>query len=100
MREIDNIEIRTTAGLPDVQRYDAQLKALIVTKEGTLPGSRGFGLDAGITDLGTVESVNLLTLELSNKVDEFIPEITVADVERSADSKGIIKTRIHIERRV
>lgn len=26
MKEIDNIEIRSTAGLPDVERYDAQLK--------------------------------------------------------------------------
>ena len=100
MKEIDNIEIRSTAGLPDVERYDAQLKALILTAEGTLPGSRGFGLEAGILDLGTTQSVNLMTLDLSEKVDKYIPAISVADVERSSDDKGVVKTRIHIERRV
>ena len=99
MKEIDNIEIRSTAGLPDVERYDAQLKALVLTTEGTLPGSRGFGLEAGILDLGVTQSVNLMALELSKKVDLYIPEITVVDVERSSDDKGLVKTRIHIERR-
>ena len=42
MKEIDNIEIKSTAGLPDVEKYNLQLKALITTKAGTLPGSRGF----------------------------------------------------------
>lgn len=100
MREIDNIEIKSTAGLLDVERYDAQLKALVVTREGTLPGSRGFGLPAEILDLGVAQSVNLLTIELSEKVDKYIPDITVADVDRSANDKGIVQTQIHIERRV
>lgn len=100
MKEIDNIEIKSTAGLPDVERYDSQLKALILTTEGTLPGSRGFGLEAGILDLGVTQSVNLLTLKLSEKVDQYIHEITIVDVERSWDDKGVVKTRIHIERKV
>lgn len=99
MKEIDNIEIKSTAGLPDVEKYNLQLKALITTKEGTLPGSRGFGISPDILDLGPEQSINLLTLELSEKVDQYIPDITVSGVDRSSSAKGIVKTKIHIERR-
>lgn len=100
MNEIKNIEIVSTADLPDAQKYDAQLKALILAKEGTLPGSRGFGLSPNILDQGPTQSVNLLALELSEKVDRYIPAITVADVSSETNDKGIVKTQIHIERRV
>ena len=99
MKEIDNIEIKSTAGLPDVEKYNLQLKALITTKEGTLPGSRGFGISPDILDLGPEQSINLLTLELSEKVDQYIPDITVSGVDRSSSAKGVVKTKIHIERR-
>lgn len=100
MKEIKNIEIKSTAGLPDAERYNLQLKALITTREGTLPGSRGFGISPNVLDLGPEQSVNLLTLELSEKVDQYIPDITVAGVDQTANDKEVVKTQIHIERRV
>nr|DAW26811.1 MAG TPA: Regulator of RpoS, Anti-adapter protein regulator, ClpXP adaptor, anti-adaptor.0A [Caudoviricetes sp.] len=99
MKEIDNIEIKSTAGLSDVEKYNLQLKALITTKAGTLPGSRGFGISPDILDLGPEQSINLLALELAEKVDQYIPDITVSGIDRSANGKGVVKTQIYIERR-
>ena len=42
----------------------------------------------------------MLALELSEKVDQYIPDITVAGVDQTANDKGVVKTQIHIERRV
>ena len=99
MKEIDNIENKSTAGLSDVEKYNLQLKALITTKAGTLPGSRGFGISPDILDLGPEQSINLLALELAEKVDQYIPDITVSGIDRSANGKGVVKTQIYIERR-
>lgn len=98
MNGIGEIEIKSTSDLPDAERYDAQIRALIATKEGTMPGSRGFGLSSDISDQGPAQAVNLLTLDLSEKVEKYIPNISISDVEAKAKENGAIEATIHIER--
>ena len=43
MRETDRIRIVPVGGEAPIERINAQLKALILTRERTIPGSRGFG---------------------------------------------------------
>lgn len=65
---------------------------------GTIPGSRGFGLESSFQDLRR-RALNLLAIELEEKLEEYIPEVTVANVEGKVNGDGSIEPTIYIERR-
>ena len=65
----------------ELEAYDEQLQCLISTVEGTLPGSRGFGL-----------------MDLQEKVEKFIPGIGIANVSGKMNDSSL-ETQIYIERR-
>ena len=75
-------------GMSDFERIDQNLRTLIVTLEQTLPGSRGFGLSIEITDLMPEQARNDFAAALDEKVDEFIPEIRIADIEMDVGADG------------
>ena len=100
MNRISQMQIVATDGMTDLQRYDTQLKALILTAEGTLPGSRGYGLNREFLSKKPEEAINLLAMELEEKCLQYIPEITVANVEGTSNPMGQMGLTIYIERRV
>lgn len=83
--------------IPD--RIIQQLRTLLLTPEGTLPGSRSFGLPYEFIDMLPDDAVNELAIELEEKVDEFIPEISIAEVVAEPDIDGKNTIKIYIERR-
>lgn len=84
-------------GMSDFERIDQNLRTLIVTLEQTLPGSRGFGLSIEITDLMPEQARNDFAAALDEKVEEFIPEIRIADVEMDVGADGSITMQIYVE---
>lgn len=99
LRQVSKIEIKPVTGLSDFQSIDQRLKALILTTEGTLPGSRAFGIDPDCLDLSTKEAVNYLALELSEKAEIYVPEVTIMGVNSTDDNVGGMTTQIEIGRR-
>ena len=84
-------------GMSDFERIDQNLRTLIVTLEQTLPGSRGFGLSIEITDLMPEQVRNDFAAALDEKVEEFIPEIRIADIEMDVGADGSITMQIYVE---
>ena len=84
-------------GMSDFERIDQNLRTLIVTLEQTLPGSRGFGLSIEITDLMPEQARNDFAAALDEKVEEFIPEIRIADIEMDVGADGSITMQIYVE---
>lgn len=100
MKEINTISITTVGEGLDIKRIDAELKALLLSNETTIPGSRAFGLTGEFLSRPRDETINLLAIELEKKVEEFIPEITIANVEdNSRDAFGGLSVTIYVERR-
>lgn len=100
MKEISTINIAPVGEGIDIKRIDAELKALLLSNETTIPGSRAFGLTGEFLSRPRDETVNLLAIELEEKVEEFIPEITIANVEdNSRDAFGGMSITIYVERR-
>ena len=100
MKEIDTITVTSSTEGLDIQRIDAELKALILATEGMIPGSRNFGLAGEFLTRPPLESANLLAIELEEKVSEYIPEITIASVEmRPTKTLGSMSVTIYVERR-
>lgn len=83
----------------ELEEYDEQLQCLISTMEGTLPGSRGFGLDPDILDQTPEDALNLFAMDLQEKVEKFIPGIGIANVTGRMDDESSLETQIYIERR-
>lgn len=99
-RKIKSIKIVSTDDMSELNRIDTQLKALILSMEGTIPGSRGFGLRRDFASRPIHEAINLFAIELEEKVEEFIPEITIANVECLPSVEGFIEPTIYVERRM
>ena len=98
-RYIKSVQMIVGEELPEVERIDSQLKALILSAEGTIPGSRGFGLPQNFVSMNPREAANIIAIELEEKVEEFIPDITISDVEARAKTDGSMAVKIFVERR-
>lgn len=91
-----DIEIYNPDGLDDFDRIDSTLRFLIASIEGTIPGSRGFGLTGNTTDFAPEEARNELLMELDEKVDEFLPEIVIEDAEFVDAGEGSVLLTIAV----
>ena len=77
---MNQFELINMDGLSDFQRIDQNLKTLIASMEGTIPGSRNFGLPIECIDLNPYQARNAFLAALDEKVAEYIPEIRISDV--------------------
>ena len=96
MLTADRIEIVSTDNVPELERVNAQLTALIVSHEGAIPGSRGFGLPAEFLDLGPEESLNAFAIELQEKAAEYVPGVSIEGVEGDVSLMGTGDIKISI----
>lgn len=94
---INIVGIKDMSGMTDFQRIEQNLRTLIVSNEGMLPGSRGFGVSGIPIDLFPSESRNAFHSRLDEKVEEYIPEISIADVEIDALKEGRLGLLIYVE---
>ena len=96
MRETDRIRIVPVGGAAPIDRINAQLKALILTRERTIPGSRGFGLSGDYLDAPCYEVASEFGVELEEKADIYIPEIDIAEVKVDAGIDGRVDTQVSV----
>lgn len=83
--------------MTDFERIDSNLRTLIVTLEETLPGSRGFGLSVELAGLMPEQARNDFAAALDEKVEKYIPEIRIADIEMDIDMNGVTTMQIYVE---
>ncbi len=100
MEQSNKIEILGIDDKKEIERIDSQLRSLILSIERTIPGSRGFGMSDLFIDMASPEAVNAFALELEEKVDKFIPEISIAGVYAKPNTNGISSLQIYVEWRV
>lgn len=93
----NNIQTINMDGMSDFERIDQNLRTLIISLEETIPGSRGFGLSIEITDLMPEQAKNEFAAALDEKVEQFIPEIRIADIEMDVGYDGSITMQIYVE---
>ena len=90
------IEIYNLDNLSDFDRIDSTLRFLIASIEGTIPGSRGFGLSGNTADYAPEDARNELLMELDAKVEEYLPEITIEDAELVDTGEGEVLLRLSV----
>ena len=72
------------------------LTTLIETVEGTVPGNRQFGLNSEYLSYPQEEAENLFAIDLSEKVDEFMPEIQIIDTQFNMEIDGKVHAIVTI----
>ena len=90
------IEIYNLDGITDFDLIDSTLRFLIASIEGTIPGSRGFGLSGNTADYAPEDARNELLMELDEKVEEYLPEITIEDAEFVDTGEGEVLLRLSV----
>lgn len=91
----------STVPADDMLRYRVQMTALLGTIEGTIPGSRGFGVSADVIDLPPMRVRNRLAVDLAEKANQYIERIYVQSVDiLDTDEGGNLKVGVTIERRL
>lgn len=94
----DNIQTVNLDGISDFERIDAELRALIVTIIGTLPGSRAFGIEDYV-DENAYDVQNELAAAIDEGCERYMPEISVESIEFESDVDGEMATVIYVEER-
>lgn len=97
MEQSNKIEIIGIDDEKAIERIHSQLRSLILSVERTIPGSRRFGLSNEFMDMLSPSAVNKFAIELEEKVDEFIPEISIAWVYAEPDINGTNRMQIYVE---
>jgi len=96
----DRIKIISLDDMSEMQGYIFRLETLIHSVEQTIPGSRGFGLPQDYLDLPLTEAENMFAAELQDKVEQYIPEISISEVAAEVDGlSGKMELTVKIERR-
>lgn len=95
----NQIELVNMDGLSDFERIDRNLRALIVSVERTLPGSRSFGLPAEYISDIPESAASGLAEALDEKCETYIPEISISGVDFEANIDGTLTITIYVERR-
>lgn len=94
----DNIETINMDGISDFERIDSELRALVVTIIGTLPGSRAFGVE-DFTDENMNDVESGFAAAIDEGCEQFIPEITIESVTFDIGMDGKMLIRIYVEER-
>ena len=88
----------------ELQHYHVQLQCLIGSTEGTIPGSRGFGITRDALSQPSPIARNMISMDITRKVDIYIPEIdvfrTVGTINEGNPTDGTLNMDIQIERRI
>ena len=103
MLEISN---NGTIDFLDMQKMNADtalsygINSLLLIREGTLPGSRNFGLKQEFLSAPSSDiALNILGTELQEKMDIYIEDVDVESVRGEADVNGHLNAIVSVERR-
>ena len=75
------------------------IEAMMITRKGSIPGSRGYGLTQIFIDMPGPDAINMITVELAEAMDEYIPTLELQDVSATTDTDGTLALDIRIGRR-
>ncbi|MBR2256535.1 MAG: hypothetical protein IJ899_04170 [Blautia sp.] len=85
-----------TTGMESIQE---RLDNLMMCAEGTLPGSRDFGLPDEFISTPSPAAINLFAIELQEKADKYVPEVIIKSVKGEYDTDGHLAISVEVEGR-
>ena len=98
MNFINSVQIDASQDIPELDRVRKQMTALILSAEGGIPGSRGFGLSREFLSQPPEEAVNEFGIELQEKMERYIDRVEISDVDAdySRVMAGGVDITVHV----
>lgn len=75
------------------------IESMLITRKGSIPGSRGFGLTQIFIDMPGPDAINMITVELAEAMDEYIPSLELQSIKGNRDEEGVLGLDIYLGRR-
>lgn len=95
-----SLELRSMREMSEREATSVGINALMLCREGTIPGSRAFGLKQDYLSAPDSDiALNILGIELQEKLDKYMPGVSVKKVSGERDTDGRLKASIEVERR-
>ena len=88
------MEIKSTFDLSST--LSNRLNALILSREGTIPGSRGFGLKGNYLSRPPAQAINVFAIELQEKARIYFPEVSIKKVTGSISPDGDLDVEVEV----
>lgn len=93
------IPIEDTAVMSEEDALQVYVRTLLLAREGTIPGSRNFGLPQNHLAAPDADiALNIIAMELQEKLDEYVEDVDVKSVTGEFDSDGHLKATVTVER--
>ena len=61
------------------------IEAMMITRKGSIPGSRGYGLTQIFIDMPGPDAINMITVELAEAMDEYIPSLELPERQQTPE---------------
>lgn len=73
------------------------IQAILITRQGTIPGSRSFGLPGLFVDSPPPAAASLIAVDLAEQVDKYAPDVHIDRVEvTTTGEKGILGLTVYV----
>lgn len=80
-----------------METIDQIVQAILITRRGTIPGSRSFGLPGQFVDSPDPAAINLLAVDLAEQIAKYAPEVQLEKVEPTeTGADGTLGLKIYI----
>lgn len=79
-----------------LEKIDQIIRALLITRKGTIPGSRSFGLPGQFVDAPEPEAANMVAVGLAEALTEYAPEVSVDRVEINGQVDGSLGLKVYV----
>lgn len=83
----------------EIEMANDIIEALLITRKVTIPGSRAFGLSHVFVDMPAPDAINMITVELAEAMDEYIPSLELQNIKGTQDEEGVLELDIYLGRR-
>ena len=94
---LKDVEFNVRGEIPVAEEILRCIRNLIMTPVGTVPLDRDFGIDQSILGLPIDAAQSLLAVEIIDKVERYVPRVSVTEVELTATIDGKITAKVVIE---
>lgn len=83
----------------EIDIISQRLNALMITREGTMPGNRAFGLPMEFLSAPVGDARGRFAIELQEKADRYIPNVIIRSVSGKIGAGGMETMIINVERK-
>ena len=91
------IDIDGVINTQKLSTINSIIQALLITRQGTIPGSRSFGLPGLFVDSPPPAAASLIAVDLAEQIDKYAPDVHINRVEiNQTGEDGVLGLTVYV----